>query len=138
MGIMRLARALLAAGVVAAGVGLAAPAHATSFNGVCETGEVCLWVDSNYGGPVFDDYNSLGYYPGNYFVNSSIGLNDNASSSANYDASNYCRMYVNAYGGGANVLMQKYGVYVNSSNAWYYSSFGWFNDQASSHYFSAS
>ncbi len=132
-------RTLLLTGALAtAGVAFGAPAHATSFNGVCETGEVCLWVDSSFNGPVFDDYNSLAFYPGHYFVNSNIGLNDNASSSAKYDASNYCRMYVDAYGGGANVLMQKYGVIISGSNGWYYGTFGWFNDQASSHYFSAS
>src|SRR5258708_7357549 len=115
-------RTLLLTGALAtAGVAFGAPAHATSFNGV-----------------VFDDYNSLAFYPGHYFVNSNIGLNDNASSSAKYDASNYCRMYVDAYGGGANVLMQKYGVIISGSNGWYYGTFGWFNDQASSHYFSAS
>ena len=49
---MKRIRALAVAAAVAGGAtfAVAAPANASSFNGVCETGEVCLFWGSNYYG----------------------------------------------------------------------------------------
>jgi hypothetical protein len=123
-----------AAAAVAATVGFVLPANATSFNGACEGGEVCLWYNSNYGGPVFDDYNDLGNYSGWYFVNSSYGLNDNSASSANYDGTNHCYAYMHAGGGQPSIVMLPYGQAWGGSS-WAYSDLGWADNQLSSHYF---
>ncbi|WP_192580224.1 peptidase inhibitor family I36 protein [Micromonospora sp. ALFpr18c] len=61
----------------------ATPALATSHNGSCETGEVCLYNNSSYSGDHDDNYDNDANYQGNTYYNSSTSLNDTVSSAEN-------------------------------------------------------
>ena len=132
-------RKTVAALAVAAGfagaIGIAGPAFAAP-NGSPNAGEVVLWRDTGFTGPLYDFDNDETCYPNDttvaFYGDLATKVNDNASSIANYDAANYVRAYVNYDYDGAYLQLLPYGV-VNGSQSYAYSSLGTFNNQFSSH-----
>lgn len=72
----------LATGLAVVG---APAASAAGKNGVCETGELCLFYNSNYGGRIFDLYYSDGDFRGDVFPGSTTSANNNTASYWNND-----------------------------------------------------
>ncbi|GAA4695314.1 peptidase inhibitor family I36 protein [Phytohabitans rumicis] len=133
---MRTRRAIAAfaavAGILTATMATAAPASAASRNGVIESGEFVLWLHSNYTGALFDDYGNEDNYSGHYFINSTAGLNDNASSIANYDSGYSLRTYYHSNYTYPYISVLPYGQASGGTSYAYYS-LGSFNDELSSH-----
>src|SRR5512139_2440341 len=129
------AAAIAAAGFAAASVfGAAAPASAASGDGVINYGEFVLWQHSNYGGALFDRDTYLANYSGYFFINSTVGLNDNASSIANYHQTRNLRTYYHANYTYPYIACLPYGQ-ASGGTSYAYSSLGSFNDELSSHQF---
>lgn len=134
---MRIKKAIaataVAAGLAAASVfGVAAPASAGSGDGVINYGEFVLWKDSNYSSSLFDRDSALSNYSGYYFINSGTGLNDNASSIANYHQTRGLRTYQHANYTYPYISVLAYGQASGNVSYAYYS-LGSFNDNLSSH-----
>ncbi|MEN3609170.1 peptidase inhibitor family I36 protein [Plantactinospora sp. ZYX-F-223] len=68
---------------VASGLVTATPAFAASHNGVCESGEICVYNNSGYTGAHDDDYDDDSNYQGQTYYNSTVGLNDTVTSARN-------------------------------------------------------
>ncbi|MGW9130409.1 peptidase inhibitor family I36 protein [Streptomyces sp. NPDC055681] len=85
---MKLAKFFAAAAVAGMSIaGLAAPASATEHNGVCETGEFCLWYNPNYANGIWDMYYADLNLNDNYFIgNSSQRVGNNSASAKNRDS----------------------------------------------------
>jgi hypothetical protein len=75
---------IVAALAAVAVLGLGGPAQARSYDGLCESGEVCLYWGYDYQGGVADFYNDIYNYKSFRFKGSGPGagssLNDNAAS----------------------------------------------------------
>jgi hypothetical protein len=81
----RIRAAMVVAAIAAVTVaGLGGPAQARSYDGLCESGEVCLYWGYDYYGGVADFYNDIYNYKSFRFKGSGPGagssLNDNAAS----------------------------------------------------------
>lgn len=126
--------AAISAGAIGSLIGLTAPASATSGNGVIETGEFVVWKDSGFNAQLYDAFLSVSNYSGRTFVNSTTGLNDNASSIANYDNNLSVRTHIDANQSGAYISVLPFGQ-ASGSISWAYSGLGGFNDRLSSHEF---
>ena len=130
---MKRIRALAVAAVIAGGatLGVAGPASASSFNGLCETGEVCLFWGSNYYGSLADFSNNILNYKSFYFKSSGSGqgqtLNDNSESAKNHGRVEGVQLFVDSYYRGDWIAMAPgdqfpdFGPYDNkfSSHKWY-------------------
>jgi Peptidase inhibitor family I36 len=133
-------RKTAAALAVAAGflgvIGMAGPAFAGPGNGTPEAGEVVLWKNTGFTGPLRDFDNNEASYPNDlsapFIGDSSTKVNDNASSIANYDATHYVRAYVDYNYQGAYLQLLPYGV-TSGGLSYAYSSLGAFNESLSSH-----
>lgn len=118
--------------------GVAAPAYAGKpGDGTINVGEVVLWKNTNFSGPLYDAPNALTSYPEGAtpltFVGDTTKVNDNVSSIANYDAANYVRAYVDYGPSGAFIQLLPYGV-VSGTQSYAYSSLNaTFNDNLSAH-----
>jgi hypothetical protein len=135
MTIKKVVAALAVAVVMLTGlVGVATPASAGNGDGVIEYGEFVLWRDSNYGNPLYDSNGNLANYSGYYFVNSVTGLNDNASSIANYHQTRSLRTYYHANYTYPYISVLPYGQ-ASGGVSWAYYALGSYNDQLSSHLF---
>lgn len=70
--------------LAAATVALAVPASASSYDGICETGEVCLFWGGSFNGGMADFYNDIHNYNSFVFKGSGVGvgqnINDNVAS----------------------------------------------------------
>lgn len=81
----RIRTGLVAAAIAAVAVaGIGGPAQARSYDGFCESGEVCLYWGGNYYGGVADFVNDIYNYKSFRFKGSGAGvgqsLNDNSAS----------------------------------------------------------
>jgi hypothetical protein len=137
--IRRIGAALAIAAGALAVTGIAAPAYAgTPGDGTPNPGEVVVWRDANFTGPLWDFSNQQAQYPNDttgtikFAGTPATKVNDNASSIANYDATNYVRAYVDYDYNGASLQMLPYGV-VQTSLSYSYSGLGTFDDNLSSH-----
>jgi Peptidase inhibitor family I36 len=111
----------LGAGLVAAllmGLGLAAvqvqTATAANRDGICQSGEICLWQAVDYRGGRDDFYYAEDNYLGLVFIaacSSNCSLNDQVSSLQNRDAGKYIRFYTAATGTGYRFQRAPYGTY---------------------------
>jgi hypothetical protein len=128
----RLRRRLATLGTAAAlvggvGVATAGPASAaTHKNGVCESGELCLYYLTDYRGPVFDLYVSDNDFSNDYFPGTSTRANDNTESVWNRDTYTWY-VYVHANRGGSRGTLSpgSYGNFTTTyknqvSSAYYY------------------
>lgn len=81
---MRFRKLLVAAAFSAASIaGFAAtPAGAGEYNGVCESGEFCLWYNPNFSNGIFDMYYSDSNLHDNRFIGNSGQIVGNNSASA--------------------------------------------------------
>lgn len=119
---------------VVVGLGATSPSHAADHDGIIEQGpsaEFVLWRDSNFGSSIFDRSPRLSNFSGVTFVNSTRGLNDNASSTANYKTNKRVCAYTNAGYSGLSILHLPHGQIIGNTS-YYYSSLGSFNDELSS------
>jgi hypothetical protein len=86
---MRLRRtlAVLAASgaVIAGSVLVNSPAGATGKNGVCESGELCLYYLQNFNPPVFDLFVSDPDFSNDVFPGTHISADNNTESAWNHD-----------------------------------------------------
>lgn len=112
----------------------AAPAVAASGDGLPNYGEFVLWRDSNFASSIYDTAYGVSSYSGLYYVNSTAGLNDTASSISNYHQTYSVRTYVDWNYGGAYISCLPYGQASGNISYAYYS-LGSFNDKLSSHQF---
>ncbi|MEV4662512.1 peptidase inhibitor family I36 protein [Micromonospora echinofusca] len=98
-------------------------AHAGNMNGVCESGEFCVWFYAGYSGAIADMAYNEPNYSGKTFYNSSTSRNDNVRSAKEKAVTSVACMYENAnYSGHIifnNMLSEQ-------------SDFGVWNDKASS------
>jgi hypothetical protein len=133
----RLATVAALGGLLAAGLALpVSQAVAAPRDGVVESGELVLWRDANYSGSIFDDPDYNDTYIGDYFVNSTNGLNDQVSALANYNLNLRVQVYDYQHCTGPYLSVLRYGQ-VSGSASWAYTypSMGGFNDILSSHQF---
>jgi hypothetical protein len=135
--IRKTAAALAVAAGFAGVIGLAAPAlAATNGNGIPEVGEVVLWRDTNFVGPLRDFDTDEICYPNDlsqpFIGDATTKVNDNASSIVNYDAAHYIRAYIDCNYQGAYLQLLPYGV-TSGGLSYAYSSLGTFDNKFSSH-----
>ena len=134
----RLGRAV-AAGLGALGMtavlvlGSTGPAAAADLDGAFNVGEFVIWEHNNQTGNIWDTTASYKLnYSGIRFVNSNLGINDRASSSANgFNQRTYAYEHPNC--DGASITHLPYGQTTSSSVGWSYISLGWANDRYSGH-----
>lgn len=99
------------------------PASAGNMNGVCESGEFCLYFNENYGGPLADMEFNEPNFQGKTFANSNVSRNDNSRSGKDRGfTANGCIYRAANYSGGL--------INTGVMNDW--PSFGTANDTASS------
>jgi hypothetical protein len=73
-------------------IGLAAPASAAEKDGVCESGEACLYYLQSYGGPLFDMYYADSDFSDDVFPGDGRAVDNNTRSYWNRD-NFYWRVY---------------------------------------------
>jgi hypothetical protein len=126
----KLRAALLVTAIAALAVAsLGGPAQATSYNGKCESGEVCLYWGGNYYGGVADFYNDIYNYKPFVFKGPSPGaghpLNDNSMSARNKARFSNAILCVDAYFAGKCMEMDPGDAYPD---------LGSYNNELSSHF----
>ncbi|MCX4979635.1 peptidase inhibitor family I36 protein [Streptomyces sp. NBC_00572] len=88
-------------GIASAVLGIAAfaaPAHAASYDGVCNSssgGEICLYRDKDAQGPIYDTLYSKPSYTGTYY-GTGISINDSVTSIKNLDPDTDAMVFTNA------------------------------------------
>ncbi|WP_431894695.1 peptidase inhibitor family I36 protein [Micromonospora haikouensis] len=108
---------------VAAILSAPAAANAGNMNGVCESGEFCVWFYAGYTGPIADMEFNEPNYSGKTFYNSTTSRNDNVRSAKENAFTSVACMYENAnYSGHI--------IFTNMTSS--VSDFGSWNDKASS------
>lgn len=117
-------RAAIALAVVLALVG-AFPSSAVAWDASCVTGDVCVWIDRDFGLPLASQTGSNSNYGTTNYPNSTHDINNSASSVANYYTSKDIVFYDGTSGSGEAFCV----------DSWYqYSWVGLFsNDEFSSH-----
>jgi hypothetical protein len=117
-------RALIVGAVVVAIVG-AFPSAALAWDASCVTGDVCVWIDRDFGLPLASQVGPNNNYSGQQYPNSPSYINDSASSVANYYTDKDIVFYHDAYGSGSTLCVDSWYQYswVGLSN----------NDKFSSH-----
>lgn len=130
------------AGLVMVGAALGAvmsaptPAFAAEGDGVADSGEIVLWLDQNFGGPIHDDADNNDNYRGDFFVNSRRGLNDEVTALQNWHLDLPVRVFVDASYSGPYLSVLRFGQTAGTSS-WSYPSVRTLglNDEFSSHLF---
>lgn len=87
------------AAVIAGLVALPTPAQAADRNGVCETGELCLWQNTGFRAGRYDAFYSVAYMKDRSYVaacSTGCSLNESVSSLANYDRVHWVRLFEHA------------------------------------------
>ncbi|MEU6074896.1 peptidase inhibitor family I36 protein [Micromonospora sp. NPDC047074] len=75
-------------------------AHAGNMDGVCDSGELCVWFYAGYSGPIADMAYNEPNYAGKTFYNSSTSRENNVRSAKERAFTSVACMYENAnYGG---------------------------------------
>ncbi|GAA1406076.1 peptidase inhibitor family I36 protein [Catellatospora coxensis] len=111
----------------AASFAVAAPAHAVSYDNVCDNGEVCLFENQYYGGGKADFHNQIhNYTTYTFFGGCDCLVNDRVSSLRNYDLSYTVDAYTDKWGFGDWLGTPAWGDRPQLSAT--------FNDKFSSHY----
>ena len=131
MVLRKLRAALLVTAIATVAVAsLGGPAQATSYNGKCESGEVCLYWGGAYYGGVADFYNDIWNYKSFVFKGPSPGaghpLNDNSRSAKNKARWSKAVLCVDSNFGGKCMEMDPGDAYPD---------LGPFNNELSSHFF---
>ncbi len=112
----------LATGLIVAG---APAASAAGKDGVCQSGELCLYYNSNYGGRIFDLYVNDSNFSGDVFPGTTTSANNNTASYFNADTYTwYVYTGANRSGSRGNLPPGHYGnfssIYKNTVSSAYY------------------
>jgi hypothetical protein len=118
-------------GVIGALLTLSLPsaAFASSNDGSCDWGEVCLYYYNNFQGPIRDTVNNYSNYAIYTFHNSSLPLNDDVDSVRNLDPNFGVTLYQNE---SFNTNVAGWSVWIPPNGS--ESSLGPYSNEASSHH----
>lgn len=117
-------RAVLVTAVVVTVVG-AFPSAAFAWDASCVTGDVCIWLDRDFGLPLASQVGTNNNYGTAKYPNNNNYINDSASSVANYYTSKDIVFFHGTFGGGDSLCTDSW---------WQYSWVGLLhNDAFSSH-----
>lgn len=131
MNIRKLVVRLSGIGVIGAALILPSPsaAFASSNDGACDWGEVCLYYYNNFQGPIRDTVNNYTNYAVYTFHNSSLPLNDDVDSVRNLDPNFGVTLYENE---SFNTNLAGWSVWIPPDGS--ESSLGPYSNEASSHH----
>jgi hypothetical protein len=114
-------------------------AQAANNDGVINSGEFVQWYFSRFNGSFYDEFYGITNYNGKTFRSSGSGFGasvaNNSESVANYDSTFRVTFYTATNWSGSGYTAEKYGVYISSSQAWYYATLGSWTNNIESHKF---